>query len=189
LFGPRPAQIWPEFSNFPVDDPPSRHHIGSKKLLMIPRASRLCPRWCSKLCSSCPVSSGRHYWNRSRGRAHGRGRRPDVIAEQRRPPSSQLRTNITHRQGGGQGIRQPLPRLERCRLSSGATTVTVTSQATSERNSGILESHLATSQEPDLVHRSRRHRRQKRRHRIVGMPFATPCHREVRAGSSSSRRF
>ena len=28
--------------------------------------------------------------------------RPDVIAEPRRAPSSQLRTNITHRQGGGQ---------------------------------------------------------------------------------------
>jgi len=39
---------------------------------MIRRASRRCPRSCSKLCSSCPVSSGRHYWHRSRGGSRGR---------------------------------------------------------------------------------------------------------------------
>jgi hypothetical protein len=29
FFGPRPARIWPEFSNSPVADPPSRHHVES----------------------------------------------------------------------------------------------------------------------------------------------------------------
>jgi hypothetical protein len=41
--------------------------MGTKA--MIPRASRQRPGSCSKLCSSYPLSSGRHYWNRSRGRA------------------------------------------------------------------------------------------------------------------------
>jgi hypothetical protein len=78
---------------------------------MIPRYSRQRPGACSKLCSSSLDFLGATIGtDREVGAAVGVGR-PDVIAEQRRAPSSQLRTNITHRQDGGQRMRQPLPSI------------------------------------------------------------------------------
>ena len=60
---------------------------------MIPRASRPCPGSCSKLCSSCPVPSGRHTGTDREVESTVKVGRPDVIAEQRRAPGSQLRTS------------------------------------------------------------------------------------------------
>jgi hypothetical protein len=122
-------------------------------MLKIPRASRQRPGSCSKLCSSSPGLSGATIGtDREVEPAVGVGR-PDVVAEQRRAPSSQLRTNMRHRQGGGQRMRPPLPSIGavsvKLRRDDGYRDVS----GASERSSGILESHLATSEESYLVHR------------------------------------
>lgn len=70
--------------------------------------------------------------------------RPDVIAEQRRRAELATSNDITHRQDGGQQMRQPLPSigtvLVKLRRDDGYRDVS----GVSERHSGILESHLAT---------------------------------------------
>ena len=81
---------------------------------IIPRASRPCPGSCSKLCSSFPVPSGRHDWNRTRGRARCRGRPPRRYRGAAAGAGLAItHEQITHRQSGGQRMRQRCPRLER----------------------------------------------------------------------------
>ena len=79
---------------------------------IIPRASRPCPGSCSKLCSSFPVPSGRHDWNRTRGRARCRGRPPRRY--RRAAAGAELAITQEHHAstgGGGQQMRQPLPSI------------------------------------------------------------------------------
>ena len=115
---------------------------------MIPRASRQRPGSCSKLCSSSRGFSGRHYWHRSRGRARSRGRPP---RRYRGAAAGAERANYARASRIDRAVDSECgnrcPRLERCWLSSGATTVTVSVSGAFERNAGILESHFATYEE------------------------------------------
>ena len=133
--------------NFPIADPCSRDRVRTKELLMIRPASRQRPGACSKLCSSSPGFSGRHYWHRSRGRARGRGRPSPTLSRSSggRRACNYARTSRIDRAVDSEcGNR--CPRLERCWLTSGATTVTVTSQAFPSEIPA-LESHRATNRD------------------------------------------